>query len=221
MKKCMKRVLAAGLVMVVMMSFAGCKKKDFDASGYVKATLDMTMKGETKEYVKFTGCSEEEAIEDYEHTFDKVLEQFEDLGLGEAALEKYRQFNIDLYKLAKYDVKESNKEKDGYYTVKVEVKKMNIFAGVMEKFAETAEQYVEGTVAAALEGGEQLTDEKVQQELYEKLIDLYVEGLANVTYQEPTTVEVKVRQDEDGEWMIPDKDIEALMSSLMDEEAVK
>ena len=197
MRKGMKRVLIVGLVVAVMMTFAGCKKKEFDAAGYVKATLDMTMKGETEDYIKFVGCSKEEA------------------------LEEFRQFSIDLYKAVKYEVKEAQKEKDGSYTVKVETEKMNVFAGAMEKFEEAAESYVEEAVAAALEGGEQLTDEKMAQDLYGKVIELFKESLANATYQEPTTVEVKVSQDDDGVWEIPEKDFEVLELSLIDIDAME
>ncbi len=210
MRKGMKRVLIVGLVVAVMMTFAGCKKKEFDAAGYVKATLDMTMKGETEDYIKFVGCSKEEALKDYEDTLDEAVEQFGEFGVNEEALEEFRQFSIDLYKAVKYEVKEAQKEKDGSYTVKVETEKMNVFAGAMEKFEEAAESYVEEAVAAALEGGEQLTDEKMAQDLYGKVIELFKESLANATYQEPTTVEVKVSQDDDGVWEIPEKDFEVL-----------
>ena len=132
MRKGMKRVLIVGLVVAVMMTFAGCKKKEFDAAGYVKATLDMTMKGETEDYIKFVGCSKEEALKDYEDTLDEAVEQFGEFGVNEEALEEFRQFSIDLYKAVKYEVKEAQKEKDGSYTVKVETEKMNVFAGAME-----------------------------------------------------------------------------------------
>ena len=213
MRKGMKRVLIVGLVVAVMMTFAGCKKKEFDAAGYVKATLDMTMKGETEDYIKFVGCSKEEALKDYEDTLDEAVEQFGEFGVNEEALEEFRQFSIDLYKAVKYEVKEAQKEKDGSYTVKVETEKMNVFAGAMEKFEEA--------VAAALEGGEQLTDEKMAQDLYGKVIELFKESLANATYQEPTTVEVKVSQDDDGVWEIPEKDFEVLELSLIDIDAME
>ncbi len=221
MRRGMKRVLIVGLVVAVMMTFAGCKKKEFDAAGYVKATLDMTMKGETEDYIKFVGCSKEEALKDYEDTLDEAVEQFGEFGVNEEALEEFRQFSIDLYKAVKYEVKEAQKEKDGSYTVKVETEKMNVFAGAMEKFEEAAESYVEEAVAAALEGGEQLTDEKMAQDLYGKVIELFKESLANATYQEPTTVEVKVSQDDDGIWEIPDKDLEVLELSLIDIDAME
>ena len=221
MRKGMKRVLIVRLVVAVMMTFAGCKKKEFDAAGYVKATLDMTMKGETEDYIKFVGCSKEEALKDYEDTLDEAVEQFGEFGVNEEALEEFRQFSIDLYKAVKYEVKEAQKEKDGSYTVKVETEKMNVFAGAMEKFEEAAESYVEEAVAAALEGGEQLTDEKMAQDLYGKVIELFKESLANATYQEPTTVEVKVSQDDDGVWEIPEKDFEVLELSLIDIDAME
>lgn len=221
MRKGMKRVLIVGLVVAVMMTFAGCKKKEFDAAGYVKATLDMTMKGETEDYIKFVGCSKEEALKDYEDTLDEAVEQFGEFGVNEEALEEFRQFSIDLYKAVKYEVKEAQKEKDGSYMVKVETEKMNVFAGAMEKFEEAAESYVEEIVAAALEGGEQLTDEKMAQDLYGKVIALFKESLASATYQEPTTVEVKVSQDDDGVWEIPDKDFEVLELSLIDIDAME
>ena len=126
-----------------------------------------------------------------------------------------------MYKAVKYEVKEAQKEKDGSYTVKVETEKMNVFAGAMEKFEEAAESYVEEAVAAALEGGEQLTDEKMAQDLYGKVIELFKESLANATYQEPTTVEVKVSQDDDGVWEIPEKDFEVLELSLIDIDAME
>ena len=61
MMKNMKRWLAAALAVMLCLSLAACKGKDFDAKGYVKSVLDAHYHGEYKDYAKYLDISEEEA----------------------------------------------------------------------------------------------------------------------------------------------------------------
>ena len=75
MMRNMKRWLAAALAVMLCLSLAACKGKDFDAKGYVKSVLDAHYHGEYKDYAKYLDISEEEAKADLDKDVDQQIDQ--------------------------------------------------------------------------------------------------------------------------------------------------
>ena len=73
--KNMKRWMAAALAVMLCLSLAACKGKDFDAKGYVKSVLDAHYHGEYKDYAKYLDISEEEAKADLDKDVDQQIDQ--------------------------------------------------------------------------------------------------------------------------------------------------
>ena len=94
MKK-MKKMLAVCLTVVMVAATAvGCGK--FDAEGYVAACLDLLTKGETEQYTKLTGRTEEQAEQDYENNIDAMMEAMGELNLSEDLENNYRTLYKDI-----------------------------------------------------------------------------------------------------------------------------
>ena len=74
MKKESNRVLAV-LSIFICLSLTACSEKDFDASTYVKSSLDAAFHQEYKEYATFLDISEKEAKENLEQDFQEQIEQ--------------------------------------------------------------------------------------------------------------------------------------------------
>lgn len=68
--------MAGGSACVMLcLSLAACKGKDFDAKGYVKSVLDAHYHGEYKDYAKYLDISEEEAKADLDKDVDQQIDQ--------------------------------------------------------------------------------------------------------------------------------------------------
>lgn len=207
----MKKAVISMLLAGVMVLTTACGAS-FDASGYVKACLDLLTKCEYEEYVELTERSEEEAMADYEESIDNMMADIESLGLSAELSAKYRTFFEDIYKATKYEVLEAVEDEDGNFTVDVEIEQLTgVFNGVTDELNAAASAYGEELAAS----GETLDDVAINEWVYNKLYEILNENMAELTYNEKQTVTVHVVL-EDDLYTIPDEDYEALDAALID-----
>lgn len=183
----------------------------FDASGYVKACLDLVTKGEKEDYMKLTQRTEEEAEEDYQANMDLLMSDIESMGISEDLQDKYQAFYEELLKKTKYDVKEAKEDGDNF-TVDVEIEQITgVFNGVQDELYAEAEAY--GQQLA--ESGEMPSDEEINEWAFNKLYEILTAKLAQATYNETQTVTVHVVLN-DNTWEIPQDDYDVLDAALVD-----
>ena len=208
MKK-MKKMIAVCLTVVMVAATAvGCGK--FDAEGYVAACLDLLTKGETEQYTKLTGRTEEQAEQDYENNIDAMMEAMGELNLSEDLENNYRTLYKNIYKSAKYTVtgSEKLKDKDGY-AVTIEIEQMtglfNDLEGELTTRATEAMSNIDPDT----------TEEELNETVFQLMYDILNERMANITYKDPETITVNVVA-EDGVYSIPDDDYVAIDEALID-----
>ena len=208
--KSMKKVIATGLATIMMIgTLTGCGKS-FDAAQYVTSCLDLITKGETKNYVKTTGRSEEEAQQDYDDNIDAMIDAMGTTGLSDELTDGYREMYKNLYKNSKYKVTgaEKMKDEDGY-TVTIEIEQMTgFFTGVQDKLMEQATEYANSADAAT-------TSDEVNEIVYQMMLDLLNENMSNITYNDPQTVTIDVIG-EDGVYSITEDGYQAIDAALLD-----
>lgn len=211
--KRMKKLIATALVAIMAsVTLAGCGK-EFDAGTYVTACLDLLTKGETKDYVKMTKRSEEQAVQDYEDNIDSMMESMGAIGLSEDLTEGYEQLFKDIYKKSKYEVTnvEKMKGEDGFY-VTVEVEQMTgLFSGVEEQLMTEVEDYVANI------GDEMPSDEEINEVVFQMMLDIMQDKLSDVTYKDAQEVVVEVVGN-DGVYSITDEGYQLLDAALLDTE---
>ena len=209
--KRMKKLMVSILLVGILLFTAACNAS-FDAAGYVKSCLDLLTRCEYKEYITFTERTKEEAVADYEKSMDSMMSEYESLGLSEELVEKYRKFFEDLYRATKYEVLEAVQNEDGSYLVEVEVEQVTgVFNGVTDALNAAAISYGEEIAAS----GEEISDEAINEWIYNKLYEIVSANLANVTYKEKQIVTVTVALE--GElYNISDADYAALDEALID-----
>lgn len=208
--KRMKKLIAAGLVAIMLAAtLVGCGSK-FDAAKYVESCLDLLTKGETKDYTKMTKRSEEQAKQDYEDNIDAMITTMGAEGLSADLEEDYKQLFKDIYAKAKYKVTDSEKmkDKDGYI-VTVEVEQMTgIFNGLQDELMTEVENYMSGL-------SEMPSDEEINNQVFQMMLDLMNARLDGITYNDPETITVEVVGN-DGVYSITDAGYSALDSALID-----
>lgn len=187
----MKRIkVSVAVLLSVCFCFAvtACgATEDFDASAYVKSSLDATYHQDYKEYAALLDISEEEAKADFDKSFQEgVKEELEGIeGLSEDIIAKYSELLIKANDLAKYEVGEAKKDDDGNYVVKVTVEPADMYQTIEKHSEEVAtEKFSQGVDPTSPEAFGEVLVESVQ-----KSID-------NNTYGEATTVELTVKSAE-------------------------
>lgn len=209
--KILKRMMGVALAAVMLLS-AGCGKK-FDASGYVKACLDLSTRGETAKYMELTGRTEEQAIADYESGTDEFLSAFESLGLSEDLQGQYATLMEDLLKKTKYTVGEAKKgdAKDSF-VVPVEVEPITgVFEGMTEELQEEATVYM----TELMTSGADVTEEEVMEKVFSIMYDILADRVANAAYGEKQTIEVSVELMGDV-YGIPEDELTGLTDAMID-----
>lgn len=184
----MKKLVAAALAGVMVLSMAACGAEDFDAKGYVQGALDAQFKGEYAAHAEDVGQTEEE-----------VKKQIEDENLNEAqqtialsgvpATEEEVQAYVDLIvegiKKVDYEVQDAVKDENDNYTVDVVVTPVGILDSLEEIFTAKIQD------AIANEG----IDESGYMAVFNESVK---ESIDKAETFEPQTVTLHVTYTEDG-----------------------
>lgn len=209
MKK-MKKLIAAGLTLVMLAAtLVGCGK-GFDAAKYVESCLDLLTKGETKEYTEMTKRSKEEAQQDYEDNVNAMIDTMGAEGLSDELAEDYKQLFKDIYAKSKYEVTGSEKmeDKDGF-VVTVEIEQMTgLFNGLQDELMAEVETYMSGLT-------EMPSDDEINNTVYQMMYDLMSARLDSITYNEKQTLKIDVVES-DGVYSITDAGYRAIDNALLD-----
>lgn len=215
MKRKIRIMVMAFALTAIMVLTTACGSK-FDASGYVKACLDVVTRGEKEEYMKLTKRTEEEAEQDYQDAVDSLIGDIDDGSLTDEMQEKYETLFEDILKKTKYEVKEAVEDGDNF-TVDVEVEQLTgVFNGVVDELNAEAEAYY----AEMIESGEDVTEEEALAWVNETLYNIIAGNLEKATYNEKQTVTVHVVLDGEA-WDIPQEDYDALYAAMLDMEDVE
>jgi hypothetical protein len=200
-----KRVLSVTCcLLIVLMLLCGCGGGDMsadDAKSYTQAVLDASYKSEFDDYMEWTDSTEEEVEQLYEDSLDTTMSEtgFENLGLSDKLVEKYRQLFRNVMNDAEYTVKKATEDDEGYL-VEIEVEPFIAFAGITDEVTASLEVEME---TAGEESEISVVNEKIYQRMYDKMED----RLAFPSYGDATTITVRVQQDENGTYYISEEDL--------------
>ena len=129
----MKKVLALMLTFIFVISATACGgATKFDAEAYVRGVMDANYKQKYDEYAKARGISEKDAKAEIEDTLDEQVDTelsgLEALGdFTEEEKQEYKDMLVKIDNLAKYEVKEAKEDKDGNFTVTIEVTPSDVY----------------------------------------------------------------------------------------------
>ncbi len=212
MKK-LKR-MAVALVAAVALLTAGCGQ-EFDAKGYVQGDLDAVLKGEISEdYLKLVDSTEEEVMAENEKLMDENMAVFEDLGLSDEMVEKYRGYMTELMKKCKYTVGDAVKTDDGY-TVTVTVEPI-LFGDALENALTSAETDLMNWITEAAASEEVPTDEEILEKTYDILYTYLNDSLDDIGYGEGVNYDLHIVKDDSNMYTVLEEDVLALGDGIID-----
>ena len=189
----------------------------FDVSEYVQAVLDTSYKNETDQYVEITGISNKEAEKIFEDNLGATMAGFESSQMPEEMLPKYRELFGELAGKVSYTIGESEKQKDGTYTVPVIVKPITLFTDTYETFQTRAQEYAQEVTDSVMNGGEMPTDEEMQSKIYQIYYDVLKERVdSGMLYGGARNATLRVTKEGSREFTIDQEDMNKLDSLLIE-----
>lgn len=185
------------LVCICTVIVAGGCSGSFDASKYVEGIMNNVYKGDSALYQAYVDITSEEAQTEYEEgiasEIDLLLYAFEIDDISESVRSEFVDFYKEVYKQAKYEVKNETKE-GNTYKVEVIISPIDV---ISKSFDEMSEAYAE-------------MSQEESDVVAEKLLDILNQHKANLGYMEDKSITVTVKEDSEGMWGISDEDFLAL-----------
>lgn len=201
-----KRKCAGICILLAALILSGCGMNEEDAAAYVEATLDANYKGEFGDYVEITDSTVKEAKKLYENNM-QVIEK--SVGIEDMPKElagNYEKLFQDILAKTSYEVKEGKKSDDGF-EVTVETKELQLFGGLEDELIEKTKQDLS-------EEKDVPDEEEIDNIAMENLYELLSDRLEGAEYGEAKKITVHVVKDEEGVFMIPEKDLLAVDEAL-------
>lgn len=219
----MAAILLAAVLAAVLLGGCG---RPFDASGYVKALLDNSYKGDSAEFVAQKVGTQKQAEELYRQGIDAEMKSLTSQADVSEELEgEFREVLQEIFKNVKYTVGEAAK-KDNSFEVEVKYQKMNIFSEAMKNFEATSQAYV-NEMAEQAEQADQAKDdaesssqEKMMEEVFRLLKDALKDAMGKVTYADEASTVIRVEL-KDNVWAPNEKDVQNLEKLLFDMEVLE
>lgn len=207
MRKLKKCLLLFGCACMMLMT-SGCSGSAFDADQYVKGVLDNVYLGDSTLYQKYVDVSEADALKEYEKGIrtevEMLLEAYAIEDAGEATYQKFEDFYKEVYKKAKYEVKESEANDKGF-TVEVEIYPIDVIKNAKDELETAFDEFLETTKAEDFKDSSEESDA-----IGEKLLEVLNKHKDSLGYGEAQTVTVTVSQDKDDLWGFSDDDFAKL-----------
>ncbi len=240
----MATVLLTAVLAAVLLGGCG---RSFDASGYVKALLDNSYKGDSAEFVAQKVGTQEQAEELYKQGIDTEMKSLTSQADVSDELEgEFREVLQEIFKNVKYTVGEATR-KDDTFEVEVKYQKMNIFTEAMKNFETTSQAYVnemaekaeqaeneadsssqeetDAGQASSPEGDAQgdagsLSQEEMMEEIFRLLKDALKDAMGKITYADEASTTVRVEL-KNNLWAPNEEDVQNLEKLLFDMEVLE
>ncbi len=205
MKKRISLMIAMAVCFSMLLGGCGKKLTTENAPDYVKSALDACYKAEFDTYMEFTKSTREEAKELYQTGLDTNMEASGIVAssVGSDLQDQYRQLFADILSISKYEVGEAKEDGDGF-TVEVTVEPFLMFNDLEQELSPFLET----------ENAQTMTDEELEQLVYQKMYELMSSKLEAPEYGEPQTVTVHIQPDSDGIQTIDEDDLAALDAAM-------
>lgn len=219
-----EQIIFAAIILIIALAvgIAAVMRYHFDAVEYTQAVLDVTYKGQTKNYMRVANVSQESAKSVFEENLNLTMQEFQNLELSEELEKNYRELFRNVINQVSYTVNTSEKTDEGNYEVEVTVRPMLLFDVTYEKFQRESEAYAKKITEEVMKGskmpGEKEIQNKVYQIYYEILSKTLTEGSP---YGKPEKMILHVNRIARHTYKISEKDIEKLNEKLISREILK
>ena len=213
------RVLAFAALAALLLS--GCK--EFDAKGYVQASLDAMFQGETDALMAFEEGSKkselEEEYEEYIASFAAGLT--EGLNVSDGMQLQFDMLCEEIFRSMRYNVESSEKVSRKEYRVRVEYEPSDVFVKWTEYLAENAVDINERAESGEYQGTKEEQLEQILLDIAAESCELLDTAMWDAAYGEKEETTLTVKKGEDGEFSLEEGEIDEFVGKIMRLDAIR
>ena len=214
-----KHLRAAGLALLLLALLTGCAgSAKADARTYVQGVLDMTYLGQYDEdYLRLVGSTQQACQTHYEAGLAVEAEQFAyyfNADLTPEATAPIVALYEKLYGQAEVQLKDVKENRDGGFSVTVEVAPVDLLRQVVEQdFASYGE-----TFRARFDAGEfaDASQEEYDTQWLLGIVELAEQRMDKLGHLEAETVTLEIQQDESGAYTLSKESFDRLDARVVD-----
>ena len=199
-----KRIYLIILAICVVALFGGCKK-GFHAGDYIRSILDAGCKGELKQYMRQTGCTEEEAQAERDNIIAQAVLSVTEQGVSPELQQKYVELFQEIYSKTKYKVKKSKSEDNGY-VVTVEVQPLLIAEGIDQEIETIKNAYISEMEATYGDSGDGPEEAQVVEDVYGRFYEMLKTRVDAAEYGEKEKYEIHLTYNDETKTYEPNVD---------------
>lgn len=213
--------VAIFLILVGILAASGVFHK-FNASGYVEAILDQTLKGEVKGVAELTDGTTDVLYEQYEAGITSFVENsiLNGVQVDDELKGKYVEVGKKVFAGMKYEVQEATELEDGGFEVKVKYQVSDVF----DKYVVAVEGERQRLYEKA-DNGEyrgvtlEEVNAQIQEEFLKNACTLLEECYKNMEFGGEETMTFTVKKDESGLYKMQEGQITEFIKKIMNLDA--
>lgn len=209
----------AVLILVIGLLSAFGVFRRFNPEGYVKAVLDLSLKGEVKAASQLmAGTTEDKLYEQYEAGITSFVKNSITSGaeLDEDLQKQYVELCKKVFGAMKYEVKEAKDAENGGYEVTVSYKPANVFLNFITKISEENARLKE-----KVDNGEDYRgtleeiNSQMQKDFFTNAYTLFEECYETIEYGEEETYVFTIVKDAEGLYDLDEAQISEFITKIL------
>lgn len=218
-----KKKLIAGIAVVLVIAVFGALAclglfREFDAKGYVSATLSQTLKGDVEAAVEMTeGATKEKLLAQYEESVASFVKNSIISGVEvEPELEgKYVALCKKIFASMKYDVQEAEKVSNEEYRVEVKYQTTDIFQRFVTLVNEESARLKGLVEKGEYKGTVDEINAKMQADFMNNSYALLEQAFEAMEYGEEETVVLNVKKGENDLYSLSEEEITQFITKIL------
>ncbi|MGF0033364.1 hypothetical protein ACQRBN_10390 [Bariatricus sp. SGI.154] len=206
------------LCMVFIIGLTGCGK-DFDASGYVQAVLDLTFQGEIENALGYEeNASETSLMQQYQESIDQFVAAniTNEIEMSETKTTQFADLVSKIFTTMRYSVKEAKKTGKKEYEVSVEIQPSDVFVSFQQALTEDSIKMTQKIKDGEYEGeSEEETAQMILNDIVNHAYELLDVAYMDTQYGDKETVILHVKSDKKKEYYIDEDDMDQLIRKIL------
>lgn len=204
--------------MVFIIGVTGCGK-DFDASGYVQALLDLTFQGEISGALEYSkDATEASLMQQYQESIDQFVAAniTNEIEMSETKTTQFAELVSKIFTTMRYSVKEAKKTGKNEYEVPVEIQPSDVFVSFQQALTEDSIKMTQKIKEGEYEGeSEEETAQMILNDIVNHAYELLDVAYMDTQYGDKETVILRVKSDKKNIYYVDDDDMDNLIRKIL------
>lgn len=217
MKRYKKIFRIMALVLMLALFVTGCGK-DFDASGYTQALLDLTFQGDTSRARTYMeDATENSLMRQYQQSIDNFVAAniTNEIEMNETKTAQFADLVSKIFATMRYDVGKAEKTGKRKYEVPVSIQPSDVFVNFQQSLSQDSIKITQKIKEGGYEGTTEEVTQQVLNDIVNHAYELLDAAYQDTAYGEEETVILHVQADKNHEYSVDEDDMNSLVLKIL------